>query len=221
MIRVQLICEGDRDASFLQALVDRCLIAASLEPATIRTFLREANDTHWARASLQGRAELAHPRGKRGVRVFSRGRSGLDKVALHAFMAAPSAELIVMVLDTDGKERFSDRLMEQLGPQWILGVAHPKIEAWGLYLARHDEELAVVGASLKPQLGIDPVQHPHKTSAGGAKKEAKQAFEDVGLTTERMIRLVETVPIETFGSAEKVGLASLWRQLEAWVAELP
>lgn len=223
MRRVQLICEGERDADVLRALVDRCLIDADREPDLCRAFVVDDREMHWARSSLQRRAERSHPRGRRGIRNFTRGRSGLDKEALHAFLANPTADLVVMMFDTDGSHRFSRDLSERLGVGWILAVAHPKIEAWGLLLAREDDALAAAGHALKQDLGIDPVQHPHKTSAGGSKKEAKAAFEAVGLTTDRMIELVRSVPVDRFTrrEAEAVGLASLWTQLVAWASGLP
>ena len=218
MNRIQLICEGERDARITMALIDRCLELRGLEPQAHRAWCRDGPNAFWTPQSLGNRLGP-----KRRAPVLRR-KKALDVVALKAFLCQPDADLVLLLVDTDRGEPFSDWAREKAeeNPQrWILANASPKIEAWGLYLSRQDATFRAAGVELKRRIGIDPVQHPHRTTPGRSIKEAKQVFEhDLGLTTDEVERLIASAPPDLLGAPDSVGLHDLWVQLDGWVASL-
>lgn len=125
MIRVQLICEGERDAAVARVLIDRALSFRGLEPDATRVWCIDGHDTHWTLPSLKGRIRTRRA-------PISRRVSALDVVARRALLCSPEAELVVLLVDTDGLPPFSDAVhdaVSALDQHWVLGTATPKIEA--------------------------------------------------------------------------------------------
>lgn len=192
-----LVCEGSTDEFTACALADRVLLdhVEWLEPeilGSIRRWRGEApGETFLKWSSVKDRAVKA------GLKVF--GPFGDKPNAPDALTARkalllfaglkerPAAVLLIRDSDGDPERKDGEGLKQARDPrpwpfQVIIGVAHPKQEAWVLagFQPRSSEESKRLQA-LRERLSVDPLLKAHTLDARehGAKTDIKRALKEL------------------------------------------
>jgi hypothetical protein len=192
-----IVCEGPADEFTACALADRVLLERIdwLEPellSSIRKWRGEApGETFLKWSNVKDRAAKA------GLKVF--GPFGDKPNAPDALTARkalllfaglkerPAAVLLIRDSDGDPDRRDGEGLKQARDPrpwpfQVLIGVAHPKVEAWVLagFQPQNPEESKRLQA-LRDRLSVDPILKSHTLDARehGAKTDIKRALEEL------------------------------------------
>jgi len=203
-----VIVEGPEDARTACDLADRVVVQNGphwLDPHTrdaMRTWTGlppDADDfTQWVEIK-----ELAQNRGVRNLGFPKSGQPGGADLAqarkairLHALMRKKEdAPALLLIRDTDA-ERHSRRDFEQARcqpekPEWltvVIGVAHPKREAWVLNgFDPEDESEEERLDEMRQELGCDPCTEAHTLTASSAdaSTNAKRVLGELIRSSER------------------------------------
>ena len=127
---------------------------------------RWTTDCNWSDA--KARSRRVHPLGMRGYAVEA--YRTVQTAALHE----PRPDVLVLCRDTDGNEEVRAQMLDGLAranvPDLpvVLAVAHQESEAWVVagFVPAHNAEREVV-ATLKRDLGFDPLEEPHRLTPKG------------------------------------------------------
>jgi len=214
-----VIVEGPEDARTACALADRVVVEEG--PHWLNAYMRDqmrtwrglqstADFTQWAEVKI-----LAQERGIRSLGFPASGTPGGADLAqarkainLHALMMdEEEAPVLLLVRDTDA-ERQSRRDLEGARRQprtperltVVIGVAHPKREAWvlnGFDPKDKEEEEKLKG--LQKELGCDPRLDAHTltASSSGAKTNAKRVLRTLVGSEDRERRCWEEADLAT------------------------
>lgn len=231
-----VIVEGPDDARIACALADRVIVEEGphwLTPHirdTMRTWTglrRDTDFTQWtevkALAQERGIRNLGFPRsGEPGGADLAQGRKA---IILHALMKEKEALALLLVRDTDADRQSRHDLEEARRqprtPEWltvVIGVAHPKREAWvlnGFQPETEGEQEAL--AELRQELGCDPRTDAHTltASATGAQNNAERVLGELIDSDERERRCWEETELATLrGRGEETGLTAFIDEVE-------
>ena len=224
-----VIVEGPEDARTACALADRVVVEGGPhwldaykqdQMRTWRGLQSTADFTQWTEVKT-----LAQERDIRSLGFPASGSPGGADLAqarkaiiLHTLMMdEQEAPVLLLVRDTDA-ERQSRRDLEQARrqsktPEWltvVVGVAHPKREAWvlnGFDPEDVDEEEALT--QMKQELGCDPRLDAHTltASSSGAKTNAKRVLRTLVGSEDRERRCWEETDLATLWErGEETGL---------------
>lgn len=232
-----VIVEGPEDARTACVLADRVVLeegphwlsAHMRDRMRTWTGLQSTEDfTQWREVKALARERdvgpLGHPKsGKSGGADLAQARKA---IILHALMMdEEEAPVLLLVRDTD-TERQSQRDLEQARhqpktPEWltvVVGVAHPKREAWvlnGFDPEDADEEEAL--AQMKQELGCDPRLDAHTltASSSGAKTNAKRVLRTLVGSEDRERRCWEEADLATLWErGEETGLRAFLTEVK-------
>lgn len=233
-----VIVEGPEDARTACALADRVVVeegphwldSHTRDAMRMWTGLqRDADFTQWTDVKALARERnirnLGFPKsGQPGGADLAQARKA---IILHVLMTEEDeAPALLLVRDTDA-ERQSRRDLEQArrqseNPEWltvVIGVAHPKREAWvlnGFDPENKDEEEML--ADLKQELGCDPRADAHTliATSTGAKTNAKRVHgELVDPNSERERRCWEETDLTVLRErGAETGLAAFLEEVE-------
>lgn len=187
-----VVCEARADQLTACGLADRVLCQSVdwLEPELLdstRKWSGEVSDEpflKWARVK-----DLAS---KRGIKVFGRFDDRPDALtarkALLVFAAQRRCpDAVMLIRDSDGDSRRRTGLEQARNDRpWpfkvVIGVAHPKREAWVLagFRPQNTQEAARLQA-LQARLSVDPIRKSHELDARehGAKTDIKRALNEL------------------------------------------
>lgn len=232
-----VIVEGPEDARTACVLADRVVVEQG--PHWLNAYMRNqmrtwtglqptADFTQWAEMKA-----LARERNVRSLGFPASGSPGGADLAqarkaiiLHALMMdEEEAPVLLLVRDTDA-ERQSRRDLEQARrqsktPEWltvVVGVAHPKREAWvlnGFDPEDVDEEEALT--QMKQELGCDPRLDAHTltASSSGAKTNAKRVLRTLVGSEDRERRCWEEADLATLRErGEETGLRAFLTEVK-------
>lgn len=232
-----VIVEGPEDARTACALADRVVVEEG--PHWLNAYMRDqmrtwrglqstADFTQWAEVKT-----LAQERGIRSLGFPASGTPGgadltqaRKAINLHALMMdEEEAPVLLLVRDTDA-ERRSRRDLEEARRQprtperltVVIGVAHPKREAWvlnGFDPEDADEKEAL--AQAKQELGCDPRLDAHMltASSSGAKTNAKRVLQTLVGSEDRERRCWEETDLATLWErGEETGLRAFLTEVK-------
>lgn len=232
-IYLAVVAEASRDAIVVRQLVER--IGVRIEAKLIGPTPGVPNFIKWAdlpRLLLEHRVKPWHGHfgGKPGQPDSAAGANAL-RLLRHWTSQGRELDAIVLQRDADKQPQRREGLQQAraevpLNVKVIIGVAHPKLEAWAICafdpydVDGHDRLRAA-----RKELGFDPRERSHELDASEprAKRNAKRVLEQlVGPASEAFDALCATASLDTLRTRGRGnGLADFLSDVEALLLDLP